>query len=112
MTTMSTRRFRMSIRGLMALVLAIAGYCGFLAHLRGWEARRAVMNEQWEMTRSILSEAEADVAAAGRLPAKFRYESDRATYTRRWRFGLEAIEDRAGRKLPLIRATVSGAIGE
>ena len=101
----------MTIRGMMLAVLLVACYLGFWAYVRGWEARRVVMYQQRDVTRSIMSEAKEIVTAAGRSTARLRHEGDRKTHTSHWTERLDVCESRDGRDLPLIRAVVSGANG-
>lgn len=108
---MRATRVRFTIRGLMLTVAVVAVYCAGWAYLRNWESRRTVMYQQRDITRSIILEANQDIAAAGRTASEIRNTSDRVTYTTHWTEKLEAWETRQGRKQPLIRATVSGDNG-
>ena len=104
-------RFRMTIRGMMVAVLAVALFLGFWSYLWNWKARRVVMYQQRDVTRSILSEAAEDLAAAGRPTSRFRQRGDHVTYTTHWTERLEEWDGRSVRGAPLIRAAVSGANG-
>jgi hypothetical protein len=99
----------------MCIVLSVAMCCAFWVwgrdYLARWEARRVVMYQQRDVTRSIILEAGDDIAAAGHTEWAIRDEHDRATYTTHWTEKLEAWQTRDGQKQPLIRATISGENG-
>lgn len=96
---------------MMRAVLVAALELGLLAHMQRWEARRVVIYQQRDVTRSIVLEAKDDIAAAGRSASELREGIDRATYTSHWPVRLEAWEFRDGRRRPLIRASVYGENG-
>jgi hypothetical protein len=105
-------RLSMTIRGVMLAMIPIALWLGLRVHVQRWDARRIVMYQQRDVTRSIMAEVGEDFVAAG-PPAERRWRSvDRATSRSRWTERLDAWESRGGKDVPLIRARVSGANGE
>jgi hypothetical protein len=107
---------RMTVRGMTGLVLAVALFCGLLAagraHVRDWEARRARMDHQRDVTRSILQELMSDPSIPGRASPPFRDVRLSPSGTREWSEELTTLEDRKGLDRTRSRARVSGANGE
>jgi hypothetical protein len=108
---MRTPDFRLTIRQILWLVFVVAASCGAWAYLQRWEARRTMMYQQRDITRSMMLEAKQDIVAAGHSASEIRIERPLVTYTAEWTEWLEASENRGGQKLSLIRATVSGDNG-
>jgi hypothetical protein len=108
---MRTPHFRLTIRQIMGLVIIAAFWCDSWAYLQRWEARRAIMYQQRDITRSVMLEAQQDIIAAGQPAPEIRNERPRGTYTTRWTEWLDGSETGNGQKLSLIRATVSGDNG-
>ncbi len=108
---MRTANFRFTSRNMMGLVLGAAFWCAFWVYLQRWEARRTIMYQQRDVTRSIMLEAKHDIVAAGHSASEIHIERPLGTYTAEWTEWLEAWENRDGQKLSLIRATVSGDNG-
>jgi hypothetical protein len=94
----------------MLVVLTVASYLAFWDYLRRWEARRVVMQQQHEVTRSILREAEVDLAVGPPASRVLRW-GDTVTYTTHWTERIAVSEGRGESGDPLLRATVSGANG-
>jgi hypothetical protein len=103
---------RVTIRGMMALVICAALWCNFWVWLQRWEARRSVMYQQRDITQSIMQQAKQDIFAAGRSASKLDIDRPRAAYTPHWTEWLEAWENCGGEKRYLVRATVSGDNGQ
>ncbi len=103
--------FRLTIRQTMWLVFVAAVWCVAWVYLQRWEARRTIMYQQRDVTRSIMLEAKQDIVAAGHSDPEIHIERPLRTYTAEWTEWFEAWENRGGQKLSLIRATVSGDNG-
>jgi hypothetical protein len=108
---MRTPHFRLTIRQIMGLVIIAAFWCASWAYLQRWEARRTIMYQQRDITRSVILEAQQDIVAAGHSAPLIRNERPGGTYTTHWTEWLEGSETSKGEKLSLIRATVSGDNG-
>jgi hypothetical protein len=108
---MRTPNFHLTIRQIMGLVIVAAVWCAFWAYLQRWEARRTIMYQQRDITRSIMLEAKQGIVAAGHSASEIRNDRPLGTGTAHWTEWLEAWENREGQKLSLIRATVSGDNG-
>jgi hypothetical protein len=109
---MRTPDFLLTNRQTLWLVIVAAVWCVLWAYfLQRWESRRTIMYQQRDITRSIMLEAKQDIVPAGYSASEIRIERPLGTYTAEWTEWLEALENRDGQKLSLIRATVSGDNG-
>jgi hypothetical protein len=108
---MRTPEFRLTNRQTLWLVIVAAVWCVLWVYFQRWEARRTIMYQQRDITRSIMLEAKQDIVAAGHTASEIRIERPLGTYTAEWTEWLEVWENRDGQKLSLIRATVSGDNG-
>jgi hypothetical protein len=108
---MRTTDFRWTIRQTIWWVILAALWCGVWVYFQRWEARRKIMYQQQDVTRSIVLEAKQEIVATGHLASEIRIERPVGTYTAKWTEWFEASENRTGQKLSLIRATVSGDNG-
>jgi hypothetical protein len=95
----------------MLAVIPLAWVLGFGVYIRGWEARRVVMDQQKRVTQSLLFLKKEDIAAADRPMSQLRQERVGTSYADHWMERLEGWEVRDGRRVPLIRVIVSGANG-
>jgi hypothetical protein len=108
-------RHRVTIRGLMRLVIAVALFLGAQVslrnHIRNWEARRVVMDFQRDLTGTVIGEAMAELAAHDRgnlrVPDVIVGPS---TGTREWSIEVRKIHESGGFGPAHVR--VSGANGE
>lgn len=111
----TTVRIRRSQIGTLMIATAfVALYCAWLVSLRNWEWRRSVMDQQRDITHSIMGGA-TQIFDAG--PSTWRMwrmqiESDCDTDTRHhWTEKFDAWLTRGGREEPMIHVTVSGENG-
>ncbi len=84
---MRTPHFRLTIRQIMGLVIIAAYWCGTWAYLQRWEARRTIMYQQRDITKSVMLEAQQDIVAAGHSAPEIRIKRPQATYTTHWPSG-------------------------
>src|SRR5271168_157395 len=98
---MRTPDFRLTIRQTMWLVFVAAVGCVAWVYLRRWEARRTIMYQQRDVTRSIMLQAKQDIGAAGHSASEIHIERPRGTYTAEWTEWIEAWENRGGDELSL-----------
>jgi hypothetical protein len=94
----------MTIRGLMAAVVVVACYAGEYVYFERWEARRSLMYQQRDTTRSLL-----DAASPGIIARRF-LNDDSEIHTRHWIERISAGEQLNRRKVPH-DATISSANG-
>jgi hypothetical protein len=101
---------RVTIRGMM-ICAALWSAASWVLLLR-WDARRTVLYQQRDITRSIMEQAKQDIFVAGHSASKIEIDRPLASYTAHWTEWLEAWEDGGGEKRYLIRAAVSGDNGQ
>ena len=96
---MRTPDFRLANDQTLWLVIVAAVWCVVWAYfMQRWEARRTIMYQQRDITRSIMLEAKQDIVAAGHSASEIRIERPLGTYTAEWTEWLEAWENRDGEK--------------
>jgi hypothetical protein len=108
-------RLRFSVRWLMAAVLVVGVICGGLARWYAFHLRQqgliAQLHVQQQVTNSLVREAHADIAAAGRKNLSFLTKNSFGLD--KWTEELDAYEDSLdGRRMPLISVEVSGGCDE